>query len=109
MTGIPDKPLLHNSRDLNRHASGFLSVACDTAAVVVEAWADDGSTVVVGASDVGQLPVGRDVYSPLSARMSPGLVARWSAQAGRSGSPRSVYFQPVEVRLVDTGPAAVAV
>jgi len=31
-------------------------------------------------------------------------VARWSAQAGRSGSPRSVYFQPVEVRLVDTGP-----
>ena len=51
-----------------------------------------------------QLPVGRDVYSPLSARMSPGVVARWSAQAGRSGSPRMVYFQPVEVRLVDTGP-----
>ena len=51
-----------------------------------------------------QLPVGRDVYSPLSARMSPGVVARWSAQAGRSGSPRRVYFQPVEVRLVGTGP-----
>lgn len=51
-----------------------------------------------------QAPVGRNVYSPLSARMPTGMVARWSAQAGRSGSPRMIYFQPIEVRLVNTGP-----
>ena len=47
----------------------------------------------------------QDAYSPLSARMPPGVVGSWSAQAGRSGSPRQMYFQPVEVRLVDTGPS----
>jgi len=52
-----------------------------------------------------QSPSGQNVYSPLSARMPPGIVGRWSAQAGRSGSPRQMYFQPVEVRLVDTGPS----
>ena len=51
-----------------------------------------------------QSPMGQDIYEPLSARMSPGKVARWTAQAGRSGSPHQHYFQPVEVRLVDTGP-----
>ena len=51
-----------------------------------------------------QSPIGQGGYEPLNARMSPGIVARWSAQAGRFGSPRQQYFQPVEVRLVNTGP-----
>ena len=52
-----------------------------------------------------QPPSGQAAYSPLSARMPPGVVGSWSAQAGRSGSPRQMYFQPVEVRLVETGPS----
>lgn len=77
---------------------GFLrtSVTDVAMAVVLLSWVSPASA---------QSPVRQDVYAPLSARMSPGQVARWSAQAGRSGSPRQFYFQPVEVRLVNTGPS----
>lgn len=51
-----------------------------------------------------QAPNGNAGYLPLSARMTPGQVARWSALSGRSVSPRERYFQPIEVRLTNTGP-----
>jgi len=64
--------------------------------VVLLAWVPSASA---------QSPEGRDVYEPLTARMSPGVVARWSAQAGRAGVAGQIYHQPVEVRLTDTGPS----
>ena len=51
-----------------------------------------------------QTPNGNAGYFPLSARMTPGRVARWSALSGRSVSPGERYFQPIEVRLTNTGP-----
>ncbi len=52
-----------------------------------------------------QSRLSQNVYQPLNARMTPGLVGRLSAQAGRSGPSHVPYFQPVEVRLANTGPS----
>ncbi|MDP7277268.1 MAG: hypothetical protein QF363_17445 [Planctomycetaceae bacterium] len=52
-----------------------------------------------------QGPSSGGVYHPLDTKMTPGLAGRWAAQLGPAGAVPLRYFQPVEVRLVQTGPA----
>ncbi|MFP6769299.1 MAG: hypothetical protein VB859_14085 [Planctomycetaceae bacterium] len=78
-----------------RTRSNFRRTLLFVALVLLLAWVTPATA---------QGPSTGEVYHPQNAGMTPGLAGRWAAQLGRAGTLPLRYFQPVEVRLVQTGP-----